>query len=214
MSGAGRTLSFVVGGAQGTYSGMPATRNHEVRLRGAWAPSRVTVVTSAGAAVAVAVEGGRNPSRACGRLDCGAAAAAASWWWDAQALTAFVRVADVDAATGVSLEIEFDTTLHHVLLHSPSATPLPAMIPRALAVKRAVDNEYFRGALPSIALNRLAATADRMQVAPESAAAELLAFDGHLRGAIAIHTNSSGTEARLLPSQATQAWLVAMLGGY
>lgn len=41
---------------------------------------------------------------------------------------------------------------------------LPGVLARATAIKAAVDHEAPAGAWPSIALNRLVATADRMQV--------------------------------------------------
>ena len=71
--------------------------------------------------------------------------------------------------------------------------------------------EAWLGALPSIALNRLAATADRMQIAPDTAAAELSALTGRLRAVVDIHTAAPNVNATGFPSSGVQTLLAAWL---
>ena len=129
-------------------------------------------------------------------------------------MTVSVRMDDVDVAVGATLEFRFATTLHHALLHSPKQSiALPTLMARVLAVKHAIDAELWMGTLPSIALNRLAATADRMQAAPATAEAELSALEGKTEEVVALHTAGSGGDAAAagLPSVALQAWMKAWL---
>ena len=66
---------------------------------------------------------------------------------------------------GTQVRFDFDKSLQDTLLHSPSfVAGLPGVLGRATAIKVAIDREAYAGVLPSIALNRLVATADRMQV--------------------------------------------------
>ena len=163
-----------------------------------------------------------RPRSDCGRLHCqsysgggtgDAVIPTASWWWDADTMTASVRMDDVDVAVGATLEFRFATTLHHALLHSPKQSiALPTLMARVLAVKHAIDGELWMGTLPSIALNRLAATADRMKAAPATAEAELSALEGKTKEVVALHTaGGGGAAAAGLPSAALQAWMKAWL---
>ena len=166
------TLTFTISGTRGTYRGMAPVRNYEVRLKGVWQPTAVTVTAGGrgaprrGAAVPVAAH--RRPHRGCGKLRCGGGggggggggAPVASWWWDAATMTAHARVDDVAVAAGATLVFSFDTAVQHALLHSADAAlSLPLVLARALAVKQMVDAEMWRGSRPSVALNQLAATA-------------------------------------------------------
>ena len=71
---------------------------------------------------------------------------------------------------GTKVRFDFDKSLQDTLLHSPSfVAGLPGVLGRAMAIKAAVDREKYAGTMPSIALNRLVATSDRMQVGGEGA---------------------------------------------
>ena len=131
-------------------------------------------------------------------------------------MTAHARVDDVEVAAGpTTLVFSFATTLQHELLHSASAArSLPTVLGRALAVKRMVDAELWRGSLPSIALNQLAATADRMQQAPQNATAELAALGGRLSDVVRLHTgggNRSAAGGPPLPTHNLQLLIAAWM---
>ena len=213
---AGDKLRFVVGGTRGSYAGMPQRRNYEIRLRGAWPPTGVVVTTVTAGARAdrteIPVAPHRRPRRACGKLRCGGAAGAgavAGWWWDARSMTAFARVDNIDVTNGVALEFTFGTTLHHRLLHSADMMlSLPMLTDRALSIKHAVDAESWLDTLPSLTLNRLAATADRIQISPETAESELRGFGAELQAAVAMHTTGGKGG---LPTAALQTVLAAWL---
>ena len=211
VGSAGDSLRFVVRGVKGSYRGMPERRNYEVRLRGAWAPTSVTVAAAgSGTPVNIPVAPGRRPRVACGKLLCGGGSTVASWWWDAQTMTAFARVDNVEVATGVSLDFAFGATLHHGLLHSADMRlALPTMLARVLAVKHAVDAELWLGTLPSLVLNRLAATADRIQIAPNTAESELRGLGAQLQAAVSMHTAGGGKAG--LPTPELQAVMRAWL---
>ena len=77
-------------------------------------------------------------------------------------MTAFARVDDATVAAGITLEFLFDTSLQHGLLHSSGMVlSVPLMGKRLLVMKHAVDAQLWKGALPSIALNRLVCNAYR-----------------------------------------------------
>jgi hypothetical protein len=132
----GQTLQFTIAPTVGTYAGMPAQRNYEVRLRGAWAPTNLAVTTGIGNSgggkyekkiMMVPVGANRQPRRSCGKLRCrvvgnvGGSTALASWWWDAATMTAFARVDDVLMLEGVTLEFTFGTTLQHGARFGPDS---------------------------------------------------------------------------------------------
>ena len=104
----------------------------------------------------------------------------------------------------------FGTPLRHPLLHSADAAlSLPLVQARALAVKRMVDAEMWRGTRPSIALGQLAATADRVQADPGNATAELRALRGRL-GVVRLHTaglNTADRRSRRAGCRCLAAWL-------
>ena len=214
----GLSLTFDIAAVQGGYKGMAAQRNWEVRLRGAWAPTGVVVTTNSGKRTVVPVAANRRPKRSCGKLLCrswwgstaaDAATPVASWWWDAATMTAVARVDDVSADVGTTIAFTFGTTLRHGLLHSPNILQsVPVMMGRAVAIKYLVDAELWKGALPSVALNRLVSTADRMQIDPTTAVSELAALVPNLAEVIALHTAEEGDR---LPSKEVQAVLSAWL---
>merc|ERR1719201_1238031 len=192
---------------------MPSTRNYEVRLRGVWHPDAVQIL-SPGRVEALPM---RQPSPHCGKMECAcssdSAQARGGWWWDAATLTAFARIDDVDVSAGARIQFDFNRSLQDTLLHSPSfVAGLPGVLSRATTLKAAVDSEAFRGVMPSIALNRLVGTADRMQANPATTAAELEALPAALRKVLSVHTGPCATTPGPgLPSCATQhimsAWL-------
>ena len=130
-------------------------------------------------------------------------------------MTAHARVDDVAVAAGATLVFSFDTALQHALLHSADAAlSLPLMQARALAVKQMVDAEMWRGTRPSIALNQLAATADRLQQVPQNATAELGALSGRLSDVVRLHTaglNASAAGGPPLPTRNLQVLIAAWL---
>jgi hypothetical protein len=214
VDASGQSFRFQIGGTVGSYAGMPSVRNYEVRLRGAWAPTSVTV-TFGSTSTEIPAHANHLPRNSCGKLRCGGdhTAPAAAWWWDAQSMTAFARLDNTAVAAGATIHFTFNTTLHHVLLHSPHRTEaLPIVTSRALAMKYAVDAEFWKGVLPSNALNRLAATADRMQINPNTAVTELAGLREQLQTVIQLHTKPAPRgKAGPLPTGGLQKVLTAWL---
>jgi hypothetical protein len=88
------------------------------------------------------------------------------------------------------------------------------LLRRAVAIKHAIDLELYIKTLPSIALNRLAETADRVQADPSTAAEEIGALEKRMADVVALHTGTASdrpTNTTGLPSAALQAVLYAWL---
>jgi hypothetical protein len=208
-----KSVEFDVSATTGQYQGMAPRRNHEVRLHGVGTPSAVHVLSNGNSSTRLLLR--RKPRTRCGKFRCSCGIGGdendveyseGGWWWDAATLTAYARVDDVDATNGVSLRFDFESTVH--------GAGFPSMLQRALTIKNQIDKEAHAGTLPSIALNRLAATADRVQVDPSTAVAEMAAFGEHVRAVVALHTGGSNMTSEKgagLPSTKLQILLRAWL---
>jgi hypothetical protein len=223
-----QSLEFDVSATTGQYGGMATQRNYEIRLHGVWPPAAVHVLTNGNTndSTTARLLARRQPHTSCGKLRCSCASqeddgvgySVAGWWWDASTMTAFARVDDVDVKKGVSLRFDFNRSLQDELLHSPAfEAGFPTLLQRATTIKQLIDLEAYSGALPSIALNRLVATADRMQADPSTAAAEIEALGTRIREVVALHTGrtnatTNGSATKGLPSMAVQSILRGWLG--
>ena len=109
-------------------------------------------------------------------------------------MTVTVRVDDVNVQEGMQIRMQ---------LHAPGPGHVYDLLPsgfvgefeRVLRLKTLMDWQYWTGAAPSRALNRLAETADRMQANPDTAVAELGAFRANVAHVLELHAgvNCSST---------------------
>lgn len=212
---AGTSLTFTIHPATGDFHGMPSVRNYEIRIRGAWGPTAVTAALTSrqtGKTASLPVLPNSPPHPGCGKVQCGAGQVpAASWWWDSVTLTASARIDHVAVSRdSVTATFTFGTTLHHRSLHSDGFyAAFPILGKRVMALKHTIDFEGWTGAEPSLALNNLTSTADRMQIFPETAADELDAYSERVRTVLNVHARGKGPGAPTVETwDFMQAWLL------
>ena len=109
-------------------------------------------------------------------------------------MTVSVRVDDVDVRHQGGLQIRLRLG-HPGRVHDILLSGFVGEFERVLQVKTMLDWQYWTGAVPSRALNRLAETADRMQADPATTVAELGSFQANVAHALELHagTNCSST---------------------
>ncbi len=189
-------LSFEVAAMSGSYANAPIRRNYEFRGRGLLSPTSVELKLLDGQwhTLPPATATQHASLQSCGRLAC-VATGMGGWWWEARAMTVSVRVDDVDTRHESGLQIRLQLG-HPGRVHDILPSGFVGEFERVLRVKTLLDWQYWTGAVPSRALNRLAETADRMQANPATAVAELGSFHADVAHALELHagTNCSSTD--------------------
>jgi hypothetical protein len=185
----GGVLSFEIAAVRGSYANAPTVRNYEFRGRGLLSPSSVEVMLPGGRwrALLLATAAQHNALQSCGRLDC-VATGVGGWWWEARAMTLSVRVDDVDVDVGLQIRVQLG---HPARVQEVLPSGFVGEFERVLQVKTKLDWQYWAGAVPSRALNRLAETADRMQAQPATTVAELQSFRARVAHALELHAGAN-----------------------
>lgn len=169
-----RTLQVTVGAVTNSQPSTPDTRTYEFLLRNVLTPLLVNASV------------GRSATRANPRART--EMLTSSFTWDPQTLTARVVVEGVSTRDYLHVLVELSVSPCTEVLCGTDA-PFPGTYRRVRDIKQAIDEDR-PATLPSLMLNRVDETVNRLRNSPRAAMAELQTYAARVREAMTLHANT------------------------